>query len=291
MPSLTYKVNAMAERKKLGEIFVDHGIISPKTVERLLSLAKKQGKRFGELLELLGIITGEELAVGLATQYGYKVAVNFVEYDYPRDLVSLVPVEVALQHHLFPLKRDKGLLALAMADPTDTRIINNFGANIGMKIVPFIATRDEIYKAICRHYLGKALTAEPGEHTVLLVEDEKAIAEKLKKTLHDNGFKVVTATDGFDAFRQVIAEKPQVIVTDKEMPKMDGYGLLSAIRKIPGAELIPVILMTDRKMKDVEEAKAFEKGFFDYIEKPVGDITLISRVRRALKFYEHRYIL
>lgn len=280
----------MVERKKLGEIFVENGIISHKTVDRLLFLAKKQGKRFGELLELLGIITGEELAVGLATQYGYKVAVNFVEYNYPKDLVSLIPVEVALQYHLFPLKRDKGVLALAMADPTDTRIINNFGANIGMKIVPFIATRKEIYAAICRHYLGKS-PLDPAQHTVLLAEDEMPVAEKLKRILQDNGLKVVTASDGFDAFKQVISEKPHVVVTDKEMPKMDGYGLLSAIKKIPEAEFIPVILMTDRRLKDVEEAKAFEKGFFDYIEKPVGDVTLISRVKRALTFYEHRYIL
>jgi CheY-like chemotaxis protein len=107
----------------------------------------------------------------------------------------------------------------------------------------------------------------------------------LKETLERKGYNVFVASDGIEAYRMLLMEKPQVVLTDKEMPKMNGYGLLSAMKNIPELKRIPAILLTAR-MTDEEESGAFDKGFFDYILKPVKDNTLVTRVKRAMHFYE-----
>lgn len=279
----------MEKRKRLGEIFVENGVLTDKTVERMLVVAKRLNKRFGTLLEDLELVTGEELAAALASQYSCRVATNFANYSFPQELFSIIPVEVAMQNHLFPLKLDAKRLALAMADPTETRVVKNIAANNGLTITPFIATRKEIYAAICRNYLHRDV-ADTALTTVLVVEDEKLIGAMFADFLAKQGYRVVLAADGLEAYKAVITEKPQVIITDLNLPKLDGYGLFNALHSVPELRAIPVILISGM-LRPEDEVKAFDRGFFDFIEKPVKEGTLITRVRRALQFYERKYQL
>ncbi|MBJ6800234.1 response regulator [Geomonas propionica] len=279
----------MEKRKKLGEIFVENGLLSEKTVERMLTVSKKFGKRFGTVLEDLELVTGEELAQALATQYGCRVASNFAGYSFSPQLLRTISVDVAMQNHIFPLKLDEKRLALAMADPTETRIVRNISANLGLTITPFIATRKEIYAAICKNYLQKEVSSAAA-HTVLVVEDDKLIATMFGDFLGREGFRVIHAADGLEAYKAVLTEKPHVVLTDLMMPKLDGFGLFDALRSVPDFNATPVILITS-SLQPEDEVKAFEKGFFDFIEKPVREETLITRVKRALQFRERKYQL
>jgi len=279
----------MEKRKRLGEIFIDNGVLTEKTVERMLQVSKRVKKRFGALLEELELVTGEELAAALATQYGCRVASNFSGFSFSTELLSIISVDVAMQNHIFPLKLDNKRLALAMADPTETRIVKNIAANHGLTIVPFIATRKEIYSAICRHYLQKDVSKNPAT-TVLVVEDDKLIGTMFGDFLTRHGYRVVYAADGLEAYKAVLTERPQVVITDLFMPKLDGYGLFDALRNVPELRDIPVILISSTAQPD-DEVRAFERGFFDFIEKPVKEGTLITRVKRALQFYERKYQL
>ena len=277
----------MENRKKLGEIFIESGILTEKTVERMLLTSKRINKRFGTVLEELELVTGEELAAALAVQYGCRVASNFAGYSFSPELLSTISVDVAMQNNIFPLKLDNKRLALAMADPTETRVVRNISANHGLTITPFIATRKEIYAAICRNYLQKDVTPSTA-HTVLVVEDDKLIGTMFGDFLSRQGYRVVFASDGLEAYKAVLTEKPNVVLTDLMMPKLDGYGLFDALRTLPEFSSIPVILITG-SMRPEDEVKAFERGFFDFIEKPVKEGTLITRVKRALQFYERKY--
>ncbi|MBJ6750123.1 response regulator [Geomonas anaerohicana] len=279
----------MEKRKKLGEIFVENGLLTDKTVERMLAVSKKLGKRFGTVLEDLELVTGEELAQALATQYGCRVASNFAGYSFSPQLLSTISVDVAMQNNIFPLKLDEKRLALAMADPTETRVVRNISANLGLTITPFIATRKEIYAAICKNYLQKEVCSAAA-HTVLVVEDDKLIAAMFGDFLAREGFRVIHAADGLEAYKAVLTEKPHVVLTDLMMPKLDGFGLFDALRSVPDFNAIPVILITS-SLQPEDEVKAFEKGFFDFIEKPVREETLITRVKRALQFRERKYQL
>lgn len=278
----------MAQQHRLiGEILVEEQILTSKTVERVLTRAVKSNKKLGMALEEMGLITPGELTNALAKQFGLKVVQGLCNFRIPSEVLQLVSSDVALHHLLLPLKVDNGWLALAIADPTNTRIMQNLAANIGLKIAPHLVSRPELTAAISKHYLGNSESCDKSK-TLLVVEDDKLIQDKLNEVLSSKGYRVVIAADGIEAYKLLITEKPQVVLTDKEMPKMNGYGLLAAMRNVPELKRIPVILLTGR-MTDAEESGAFDKGFFDYILKPVKDNTLVTRVKRAMHFYESQY--
>jgi PleD family two-component response regulator len=280
----------MPQAKRLGEILVEHGIISLKTRDRVLLRAEILHRRIGNVLEDLGLVTGEELAAALANQHGYKTVTDLNRFTVPPELLELLPIEVAMQHLVFPLKKEGSRLALAMTDPTDMRIANNLAADSGLEIVPFIATKQEIREAICHHYLGKP-AARPTSRTVLAVDDDQMIRAILTDILEKDRYRVLTASDGMQAFRTVIAESPHVIITDLVMPKLDGYGLLNALKNIPETSFIPVILISGQLKSEEEELKAFDKGFFDVILKPLNQASVRARVKRAFHFYDNQYRL
>jgi CheY-like chemotaxis protein len=277
----------IVKKKLLGEIFVENGLITVKTLERVLERSKRLHRRLGTLLEEMELITGDELASALAEQYGYRVISNFSRHAYARKLLDLITVDVAMQNMLFPLKIEEGKLALAMADPTETRIVSNIAANHGLTIIPFVATKNDINAAICRQYLGKDLSIQH-EKTVLIVEDDNLLGTMWSHLLSKDGYRVKVATDGMDAYKTVISEMPQVIITEKAIPKLDAYGLFDALRNVPETRHIPLILLS-KSTETEEEAKAFEKGFFDFIFKPVNEVTLKTRVKRAFQFLEREY--
>src|ERR1039457_2566439 len=194
----------MSDRKRLGVILVDRGLISETTLMRVLDKSEKLHKKVGFVLEDMGLITGKELAEGLAFQFGYKTVENFARYNFPPELLRLVPMDMAMQNMLFPLKIEKGKLALALADPTENKIVSNMAANNGLSILPLIATRKDIVAAINRHYLGK-------EKTVMIVDENKEIILNMKSILVTDGYRVVAATDGMSAYREAVADLPHVI--------------------------------------------------------------------------------
>ena len=278
----------MSERKKLGEIFVEQDILCLKTVERVLAISQKTNKRFGAVLEEIGLITGEELAKALALQHQCKTVFNFAKAHFPPQVLDIITADTALQNLIFPLKVENKSLHMAVSDPTDTKIRHNIAINNGLSVIPYVSTRSEINVAVCKHYFGINVT-EPVRKTVLVVEDDKMVLALLRNILSSQ-YQIITAENGIDAFRETVGRKPHVILTDKEMPKLDGFGLLGALRGIPETKSIPVILISGTTSADAE-ARAFEKGFFDFIPKPIKEATILTRVKRAFEFYEqHNYI-
>lgn len=277
----------MAKRKLLGEIFIDQGIITEKTMLRTLARSKRLKKRLGALLEETELITGEELAAALAEQYGYKVIGSFARHSFSTELLDIIPADVAMQNMLFPLKIESGKLALAMADPTETRIVSNVAANHGLKVIPFIGTKKEITEAICRHYLGKEPSVRQ-DKTVLLVGEDSLLGTMWNQILSKEGYRVKVTADGMEAYKTAISELPQVIVTEKVVPKLDAYSLFDALRNLPETRFIPFILMAGSNETE-EESKALGKGFFDFVFKPVNEVTLKTRIKRAFEYLEREY--
>jgi len=275
------------QRKLLGQILKEKGIISEKTLQRTLARAKRFNKRLGTMLEETELITGEELANALAVQYGFRVVSNFAAHQFPPELLAMIPADVAMENMLFPLKIEGDRLALAMADPTNTRIVSNIASNNGLKIVPFISTRKEIIAAISIHYLGKD-PAAPQDKTILLVDVDNLLCTMLGHILSKEGYHIISANDGMEAYKSAVSDSPQVIIVDRKIPKLDGYGLFDALKNIPETRPIPIILMTDCTDAE-EEARAFEKGFFDFLTKPIKDVTLTTRVKRAFQYYEREF--
>ena len=274
-------------RKPLGEIFVERGLLTEVAVQRLCAHAKQKNMRLGELLEVIGLITPEELAEALAVQYRCRKIGDFAKYAYPASVLRLIPLEDAVKNTVFPLKHDDGKLGLAVADPTMDSLFEQIAKQHNVKIILYVATRTEINRAIARHYLGQAM-AHPAANSILLVEDDVLVREMVAKILIKHGYLVETAVDGMEAFSKIFTMKPKLVITDKVMPKLGGYEFLFAIRNIPEFRYMPVILMTAAATPD-EEKEALERGFFDFVLKPVKEIGLLTRVQRAFQSSESLY--
>ena len=111
---------------------------------------------------------------------------------------------------------------------------------------------------------------------VLLVEDEQSLAMILSDTLAAQGFEMRTAGDGEEGLRMFEEQKPDVLVADVMMPKMDGFEMVRRIRKTD--KHTPVLFLTARSaVNDVVEG--FELGGNDYLKKPFGIQELIIRIK------------
>lgn len=117
------------------------------------------------------------------------------------------------------------------------------------------------------------------EITVLLVEDELTLAMIIKDTLEENGFSLHTAADGEEGLRLFFDLRPDVLVADVMMPKMDGFEMVRRIRQMD--KQTPVLFLTARSaINDVVEG--FELGANDYLKKPFGMQELIIRIKALM---------
>lgn len=111
---------------------------------------------------------------------------------------------------------------------------------------------------------------------VLLVEDEQSLAMILSDTLEAQGFEMRTAGDGEQGLRMFEEQKPDILVADVMMPKMDGFEMVRRIRKKD--KHTPVLFLTARSaVNDV--VAGFELGGNDYLKKPFGIQELIIRIK------------
>jgi CheY-like chemotaxis protein len=269
----------MEQKKQLGTLIVESGIISAKTLERALERQKGSGKKLGIVLEEMGVITEGELVDTLAKQFGFKTAKGFASYAFPRDLLGFVPEDLAVQKTIFPLKASEGVLAIAVTDPFDNDTFEFLAKRSGLKILPVLSTRKEIQSAITGHYL-KGRESEAGMLKVLVVDDSSSISAIIANALHKEGYAVSVAADGVEGLKLAMVEKPDLIICDSVMPRMDGFTMMRALRANPVTAGIPAILLTS-KASGEDEQRAFEAGFLDFIPKPVQAIRIVSRVKHA----------
>lgn len=274
----------MSDKKQLGNILVEAGIITVKTLERALERQKGSGKRIGMVLEEMGVITEEELIAALAQQFGFRTVANFASHTFHWDILGLVPEDLALRKVVFPLKQKDGMLALATTDPFDNDTFDFLAKKTGMRIFPVLATRQEIMEAITRHYLGgREVPVEKPK--VLVVDDSQAIAVIIQTALQKEGYEVFVAHDGIEGLKLAITHGPDLVICDTVMPRMDGYALKDALHGNPATASIPLILLTS-KASGEDEQKALQSGFLDFIPKPVQPIRVVSRVKRAFEIME-----
>ena len=115
---------------------------------------------------------------------------------------------------------------------------------------------------------------------ILLVDDEAAITANLAPFLERAGFTIGVAGDGTQALAQISRARPDLIILDVLMPKMDGRQLLRQLRQ--AGDWTPIILLT-QVGESFERAMALEEGADDYINKPFDPRELVARIRSVLR--------
>ncbi len=116
---------------------------------------------------------------------------------------------------------------------------------------------------------------------ILVVDDEIYIVHILDFSLGMEGYEVITALDGELALEKARAEKPDLIVLDIMMPKLDGYETCKRLKADATTKDIPVILLS-AKGRNVDQKVGFEVGADDYITKPFSPRKLVERINSIL---------
>ena len=121
----------------------------------------------------------------------------------------------------------------------------------------------------------------PAAKRVLLVEDEESLRRVMKDLLEREGFVVFEASDGVIALDEIDRLAPDLVVLDLNLPRLDGYGVLSHLRARPSTQKLPVIVLT-AKGDEESEVRVFEYGASDYLTKPFRGRALSARIHSLL---------
>lgn len=118
--------------------------------------------------------------------------------------------------------------------------------------------------------------------TILIVEDEQDIRELLAYNLEKEGYATVQAADGKEGLDLARSRKPDLILLDLMLPKMDGLAVCRELERDAGTVRIPIIMLTARG-EDVDRILGFELGADDYVVKPFNIRELLLRIRAILR--------
>ncbi len=128
---------------------------------------------------------------------------------------------------------------------------------------------------------GDEVVKRPAAKCVLLVEDEESLRRVMKDLLEREGFVVYEASDGVVALDEVDRLAPDLVVLDLNLPRLDGYGVLSHLRARPATAKLPVIVLT-AKGDEESEVRVFEYGASDYLTKPFRARALSARIHSLI---------
>ncbi len=129
---------------------------------------------------------------------------------------------------------------------------------------------------------GRSGLQDAGPPVIVFSEDDPAVREAVCLSLAALSCEVIPAADGLEAWEKVRRHLPDLVITDVQMPRLDGYGLLEKIRTELATAFIPVILLTANNRCE-DRMKGFLLGGDDYIEKPFDHRELLARVKRCLE--------
>jgi len=118
--------------------------------------------------------------------------------------------------------------------------------------------------------------------SLVIVDDDEIVRSLMRAALEQDGFAVTEAADGVDALALCAAARPDLLVADVVMPRMDGFELCRALRQRPASAHLPILMATG--LDDTPSiAKAYECGATDFIAKPISWLILSHRIRYMLR--------
>jgi two-component system, chemotaxis family, chemotaxis protein CheY len=115
---------------------------------------------------------------------------------------------------------------------------------------------------------------------VLAIDDSRTIRNLVRKAMEDAGFDCTTADDGVQGVERFAEVAPDVVITDINMPRMDGFGVIDAIRGGQANRTVPILVLTTESAAELK-ARARTAGATGWIVKPFEDTAIVSVVRRV----------
>jgi DNA-binding response OmpR family regulator len=120
----------------------------------------------------------------------------------------------------------------------------------------------------------------PGGQRILVIEDELPMRTALKDCLEAEGYRVLTAAEGQTGLQRALEERPDLVLLDIMMPRLDGYAVCAELRRL--ASPVPVLMLTAKGQIE-DRVKGLDAGADDYLVKPFSTDELLARVRALLR--------
>lgn len=121
-----------------------------------------------------------------------------------------------------------------------------------------------------------------GFKKILVVDDNNDSRELVVKVLKNQGYEMIEAIDGEDALEKAVSEKPDLILMDISIPKINGYEVTKRLKSLEEVKEIPVVALTAHAMRG-DRAKALEAGCEGYISKPINVRELPAQVKSYMR--------
>lgn len=125
--------------------------------------------------------------------------------------------------------------------------------------------------------------------TILVVEDDSAIASLLKNVLDEEGYDVIEAADGEEAIHQAIRNAPHLIILDIMLPRLNGFAVINTLRHNIKTAHIPILVLSARR-ETMDKLRAFSGQVDDYLTKPFDLDELLARIRIQLRHVEENLL-
>ncbi len=118
---------------------------------------------------------------------------------------------------------------------------------------------------------------------VLIIDDDPIFLRLVDQVLTQQGYEVLKTGSGQEGLRLLFAEKPDIVLLDVVMPRMDGWQTCQRIREISD---VPIIMLTGKQKAEEDIVRGLDYGADEYLFKPVGNRELVARVRAVLRRVE-----
>ncbi len=229
-------------RKRLGDLLLEVGMITQEQLDAAIDFQKKTGEKLGNAITKLGYASEDDIIQVLEFQLGIP-HVKLEKYNIEKLACSTIPESIARRYGLIPIKKDKGILTVAMSDPLNVFAIDDVRIYSGLEVQPVIANNASVIKAIDKYYgADKAMRAVEEfkkEHSTLKINSE---------VVTDQSEDEVNNSPAVKAINSIIEQAVRSRASDIHIEPFETYiniryridGQLSVIMR-PDIEIMPAI--------------------------------------------------
>jgi type IV pilus assembly protein PilB len=145
---------APGQRKQLGQLLIEGGLITEKELEEGLSYQAQHGGAIGRVLIDLGVVTDNDILLAIAKQAGMDI-IDLEHLEIPEEVIDLVTPSVAQVYRIIPVNMDDGVLTVAMADPLNVNVIDDLRFMLNCEVVGAVSNEQVVTESIEKYYGGQ----------------------------------------------------------------------------------------------------------------------------------------